>query len=121
MDPTDDPGDAATMILAETFQFTPEEQRVLLLIGAIVLAVLAAAGALAVAGVIAGYRAGRDPSRTTARRIWVAALVVEATVTVPALASLEPFWVGSSAVLLGITAGAHALGRVVRRERELSR
>lgn len=98
------------MILAETIQFTPEESAALLFIGAVILAVLLGAVALAVAGIVCGFRHGRDATRTKARAVWVTAVVLESVPVVPLLATDDPMLAGPCVLAAAVTVAAWWLG-----------
>ena len=100
---------ASGALLAETVTFSPGEVVLVLALLGLVIAVV---GGVVIVGIVAGYRSGRDPERTLARRAWVACLVIEGLWLVPAASSGEP-----TAILfvLGVAGAAVAAREVGRR------
>lgn len=105
------------MILAETIQFTPEQERALMTL----VVTLLVGFLLFVLGfflsVVAGVRAGADPTRTTARVYWAAWIVIEVLLAALAVSSGELIWIGIVGAMLAMTGGAEAFGRMFRRDR----
>lgn len=96
------------MVLAEAISIDPG---VVVLILAVLLLLLLAAAAIAVAGVVAGVRSGRDPARTRATAVWAACLAAESALLVAAIASTDVLWIGPTLALVALTASARPWGR----------
>lgn len=102
------------MILAETVQFTPEQERALMaaVLIALVGLVLFVVGFLL--SVVAGIRSGADPTRTPSRVYWATWIVIELALAVAAVHSGELVWIGTVGTMLVLTGGAEAFGRAFR-------
>jgi len=96
------------LILAEAVTFDPE---FMVAVFVVFLVVVLAAFAVVVTGIVAGFRAGRDPGPSRASSAWWFCLVLELAFTVPALLSLDPRWIGLTAGIVALTVLANQLGR----------
>lgn len=100
------------MLLAEAVTFDPG--LVVALFVAFLL-VCAAALAVAVTGVCAGYRAGRDPGRARAGAAWRTCLAIDAAALVLALVTRAPLAMTATiAAVTALTWATHQLGALTR-------
>ncbi len=101
--------DARPMLFAEAVTFDPE---VVIAVFIVLLLMCAAALAVTVTGVVAGFRAGRDPGRTRAVTAWQTCLGIDAAAL--AIAALTRAPMVMTATIAAVTVATWASRRLGR-------